>query len=262
MASVKKMISRILPRWLKDLIRPYYKSIAHRETPSGIAIGSFAGFEVAYRKGTADEAVLRDSFDNDIFFSGAPEYQPDNSDVIIDIGAHIGTFSLLSSSKVGNGKVYAIEASEESFNLLRINVALNQCSNISVHHLAVADKAGTCILYHATGNWGHSTVSELSKTSETVRSCTLSAFLEGNGINECHFAKLNCEGGEFPILLSTPAGVLQRIRTILVLYHCDLWKDNTEADLISHLESSGFKCVVRNRSEIRGWIIATLQSRG
>jgi FkbM family methyltransferase len=224
---------------------------------SMLSIRSFGGFEIAYRKNTTDEAVLGHSFDNDIFFSGVPEYQPEEGHVIIDIGAHIGTFSLLSSSKVGCGKVYAVEASEDSFNLLRINVALNQCANISVHHLAMADEEGTCTLYHAIGNWGHSTVRKLSKYSETVESCTLSAFLEKNRINKCHFIKLNCEGAEFPILLSTPETILQRIGAILVLYHCDLWRDNTEADLISHLESSGFNCVIRNRTEKRGWIIAT-----
>jgi hypothetical protein len=49
---------------------------------------------------------------------------------------------------------------------------------------------------------------------------------------------------------------------MLVLYHCDLWKENTEADLISHLESCGFDCVIRNRSEKRGWIIATRAALG
>jgi len=69
--------------------------------------------------------------------------------------------------------------------------------------------------------------------------------------------KLNCEGAEFPILLSTKSNVLNRFQTILVLYHCDLWRPNTENDLITHLESSGFRCVIRNRSTNRGWIIAT-----
>jgi FkbM family methyltransferase len=222
-----------------------------------LAIGSFGGFDVAYRKNTADEAVIRHSFDNDIFFSGVPEYQPNEDHVIIDIGAHIGTFSLLASSRVGRGKVYAIEACEDSFNFLRINVALNQCANISAHHLAMADKEGTCTLYYGTGSWGHSTVKKLSRFCEAVRSCTLSTFFQSNQIAECHFMKLNCEGSEFPILLSTPNNVLQRIGTILVLYHCDLWSSNTEVDMISHLESNGFNCVVRNRSEKRGWIIAT-----
>jgi len=101
---------------------------------------------------------------------------------LFDIGAHIGTFSILSSSKVGSGKVFAIEASKDSFNLLRINVALNQCANISVYHLAITDKEGTCTLYHGLQTWGHSTVKKRSKSSETVESCTLSTFLERNRI--------------------------------------------------------------------------------
>ncbi|HUI66718.1 MAG TPA: FkbM family methyltransferase [Nitrospirota bacterium] len=263
MMNVKDRIGRILPKKLKAIVRPYYQITYRtfawlaRDRPSTLAIGSLCGFEVAYRKNTADEEVIGHSFDNDIFFSGVPEYQPEGGHVIIDIGAHIGTFSLLSSAKIGSGKVYAVEASEDTFNLLRINVALNQCTNISVHHLAMADKEGNCMLYHDIGNWGHSTVSKHFRSSETVESCTLPTFLERNLINECHFMKLNCEGAEFPILLSTPKNILQRFVTILVLYHCDLWKKNTEADLISHLESSGFKCSIRNRTEVRGWIIAT-----
>ncbi len=256
--NVREGIARILAEKLKDIIWPWYRKIALRsfDRPSTISIGSFGGFEVTYRKGTADEEVIEHSFANDIFFSRVPEYQPEDDHVIIDIGAHIGTFAILSSSRVRGGKVYAIEASKDSFNLLRINVALNQCANISVHHLAISDRDGTCTLYHDRGNWGHSTAKKLSKSRETVKSCTLSTFLERNRINECHFMKLNCEGGEFPILLSTPDNVLRRFGTILVLYHSDLWNNNTEGDLISHLESSDFECLVRYRMKERGWIIA------
>lgn len=259
MKNVREVAFHILPESLINIVRPIYHYFFGRlpDQPSGIAVDSFGGFEIAYRKDTADEAVIKQSFDNDIFFSGVPEYQPIEGDVIIDVGAHIGTFSILSSSKVGSGKVFAIEASKDSFNLLRINVALNQCANISVYHLAITDKEGTCRLYHGLQTWGHSTVKRLSRSNETVESCTLSTFLERNRIDECHFMKLNCEGGEFPILLSTPTNVLQRFTTICVLYHCDLWSNNTEYDLVSHLESSGLNCTIRNRSENHGWIIAT-----
>jgi FkbM family methyltransferase len=259
MKKVKEIALHMIPESLINLIKPFYHSLFGRriDQPSGIAIDSFGGFEIAYRKDTADESVIKQSFDNDIYYSGFPEYQPIEGDVIIDIGAHIGTFSILSSSKVGSGKVFAIEASKDSFNLLRINVALNQCANISVYHLAITDKEGSCTLYHGFQTWGHSTVKKLSKSSETVESCTLSTFLERNRIDECHFMKLNCEGGEFPILLSTPPNVLRRFTTICVLYHRNLWSNNTEYDLVSHLESSGLHCTIRNRSENHGWIIAT-----
>lgn len=265
MINMKDRIKHILPERLKAVIRPCYQNalrepqIQTRVKPSVLAIHSFGGFDVAYRKRTADEEVIAHSFDNDIFFTGTPEYRPKEGDVIIDMGAHIGTFSLLASAKVGGGQVYAIEACKETFNLLRINVALNQCSNISAHHTAMSDKEGVCTLHYdmAEGNWGHSTVKKLSEFNETVNSCTLSDFMEKNHIDICHFMKLNIEGAEFPVLLSTPKDILQRFDTLLILYHCDLWGMNTEDDLISHLESSGFSCTIRNQTENRGWIIAT-----
>jgi len=257
--AIRNQIGRLLPMGLKDFIRAWdpRKSGQEFDKRSNIAIGTFDGFEVAYRTGTSDESVINEhSFDKDIFFPGVPEYDPGEGDVIIDIGAHIGTFSLLAATKAKSGLVYAIEASEDTFNMLKINAALNNSSNISVHHLAISDKDGTCTLYHDTGNWGHSTVKQLSRYSETVEASTLSSFMDRNGITKCHFMKLNCEGGEFPILLSTPADVLGRFGTILVLYHGDLWANNTENDLTAHLEASGFRCEIRNRWQKRGWIIA------
>lgn len=134
------MINRIesmLPMKLRDVLRLWYRTFikgqpAILEKPSGLAIGSFGGFEIAYRTGTVDQRVIKHSFDNDTIFTGVPEYQPSDNHVIIDIGAHIGTFSILASSKLKRGKVYAIEASQDSFNLLKINVALNQCNNVSI----------------------------------------------------------------------------------------------------------------------------------
>lgn len=211
---------------------------------------------MAYRSGTADEAVLQHSFDHDIFFTGVPEYRPAESDTIIDVGAHIGTFSLLAASKAPRGRVYAIEACEDTFNFLRVNVALNGLSHVVPVHLALSDREGTCTLYYDTGNWGHSVVSRLSNRSEVVRCSTLQRFFGENSIAACNFIKFNCEGAEFPILLSCHADFLRRIQLILVLYHGDLWKKNTVEDLLGHLQQSGFDCQVRNQTESRGWIVA------
>jgi FkbM family methyltransferase len=217
-----------------------------------IKIGYFGGFRVAYRVDTTDVSVLQHSFDNDVFFPGVPEYVPSIEDVIVEVGSHIGTFSLLSSTRVKT--VYSVEACLESYELLCINVALNRRENIRTEHLAISDTDGECFLYHDSGNWGHTTVKAISQVRETVPSCTLKNFLERNGIHTCQFLKLNCEGAEFPILLGSTKEVLDRFETILVLYHNDLWHENTVDDLLSHLD--GFDCVIRNRSEHRGWIVA------
>jgi FkbM family methyltransferase len=224
---------------------------------SSLRIDSFGKFQVAYRKRTADEAVLRHSFDHDEFFSGVPSYHPAETDVILDVGAHIGTFALLAASKVSRGTVYAIEASEETFNYLRINAALNGLNNLATFHLALSDRRGTSTLYHDTGNWGHSLVRKLSDSSETVECCTLQQFFDEHGIGACSFIKFNCEGAEFPILLNSPPSLLKRVGKMLVLFHGDLWKKNTPQDLLAHLGASGFECEVTNCEEERGWIVAT-----
>ena len=135
-------------------LRNAWASFRPDEIGYTLSIGRFGDFNVAFRRGTADDAVIRESFDDDIFFSGVPQYQPRETDVILDIGAHIGTFSLLAASKAPKGTVHAIEASQETFNYLRINCALNPSLLIVPHHLALSDHDGEVTLHHDRGNWG------------------------------------------------------------------------------------------------------------
>jgi FkbM family methyltransferase len=228
---------------------------------SAVDIGSFGGFEVAYRSRTTDEDVIAHSFDHDIYFTGVPEYRPAADHTIIDVGAHIGTFSLLAASKVPRGKVYAIEASRETCNFLRINVALNHAVNIDVSHLALTDKPGTCMLHHDIGHWGHTIVTPLTGYGELVPTDSLENFLLAKNISRCHFMKLNCEGAEFPILLAAGANVLQRFDMMLVLYHCDLYTQGSEHDLMAHLRGSGFNVTIREQTQNRGWIVASNTAR-
>ena len=235
---------------------------ANFDRGAAIEIRDFDGLHIAYRAGTADEDVLRESFDHDIFFTGVPEYQPDVDDVILDVGAHIGTFAVLAASKAARGRVHAIEAAKDSFVLLRINGMINRLDHLFVHHVALSDSDGTVTLFHDRGNWGHSTVATLSSVSESVASLSLASFMRQNDITRCDFMKLNCEGAEFPVLLSAPVDLLARFGVILVLYHSDLWGRNSELDLVAHLHASGFETRVVRHSPHRGWIVANRNSKG
>jgi FkbM family methyltransferase len=259
-AKIRQVLGQLVRRVLGQL-RTRYIEVDTVFSPA-LDITSLGGFEIAYRRATTDEEVFSYSFDHDAFFAGVPEYRPAEDHVIIDVGAHIGTFSLLAASKVPQGQVYAIEASRQTFNLLRINVALNQASNIDVSHLALTDKLGTSTLYHHTGHWGHTIVKPLSGYGETVATDSLANFLQSKNISRCHFIKLNCEGAEFPILLAAPVDVLQRFDRMLILYHCDLVPPLSEQDLVAHLQGSGFDTTIREETQERGWIIATNLERG
>ena len=226
---------------------------------SGIDIARVGAFEVAYRRCSSDEEVIRDSFDNDTYLAGVPEYRPQPTDTILDIGAYIGTFTLLAASTVPHGKVYAIEPCQDTFNLLRINVALNALRNVEVSRVALADAKGQCTLYYSsdTGNWGHSLFQRGSGRGEEVSTTTLSDYLTEHRIDRCDYVKMNCEGAEFRILLNAPRSVLQRFAVMLVQYHCDLERGHRAEELDACLRDAGFATTIRNCRAERGWLIAS-----
>jgi FkbM family methyltransferase len=225
------------------------------ESAYKLSIEQIGEFELVYRRGTTDDDQIRHSFDNDAFFAEVPEYVAKATDTILDVGAHIGTFALLASSKVPRGHVYTVEPSEENFNLLRINLALNKCENVTPQRVALSDRDGVVTLYHREWNLGHS-ITRPTMHGEEVPTTTLQHFLDLHGIEHADFAKFNCEGAEFPIILSTPREQLRRIAIMLVLYHEDLAASHNRQQLVAHLSACGFETRLARQKNARGWIIA------
>lgn len=233
-----------------------------------ISVVRTLGYIVAFRRGTSDKGVLEHSFENDIFLSGVPEYQPRNGDVVLDVGAHLGDFSMLVAREIGSGRVYALEPCDETFRLLKLNIRLNKITNIRPQKVALADHDGTCMLYQAPDgqDWGNSTVYDYAFHSEEVKCLTLKTFMDELNIDQVDFAKFNCEGAEFSVLLDADPEVLRRFSTMLVLYHSDFATNfveeeavGFESDLVRHLTDCGFGVSIREKSSQRGWIVATRQ---
>ena len=65
-------------------------------------------------------------------------------------------------------------------------------------------------LYHdiKNGNWGHTITKKVSRKYEVVKTDTLTNFMKDNNILHCDFMKLNGEGSEFKIILSTSKEIL------------------------------------------------------
>jgi FkbM family methyltransferase len=69
--------------------------------------------------------------------------------VVIDIGAHIGIFTLGAASRVGReGRVFAFEPSPDTVDILAHHVALNRCSDrVEVVRAVVSDADGVVPFY-------------------------------------------------------------------------------------------------------------------
>ncbi len=214
---------------------------------------------IFYRKDTEDEKVLKHSFDNDIFYKEIPSFKLSANAVFFDIGAHIGTFSLLTSYQFPDSKIFAFEACNETFKLLKSNIDYNDIKNINAFHKAVAAVDGEVKLYHSkdAGNWGHSITSRLSDSFESVKSVNLSQFMDEYNIQKIDLIKFNCEGAEFEILNSLSDKQIARcLKVGLILYHQDLVSDLNQLDLqIKRFERLNFRVKVIKKSENRGWLI-------
>jgi FkbM family methyltransferase len=72
--------------------------------------------------------------------------------VVVDVGAHIGSFTMLAAKLVGeSGTVHAVEPSERNREFLDANVQLNSYKNVRVHPYA-AGKVRAQRLFHLTGS--------------------------------------------------------------------------------------------------------------
>ena len=82
-------------------------------------------------------------------------------DICVDIGAHVGYYTLLASTLVGpTGHVYAFEPSPGVYRALEQNVARNGVTNVTALNIAAGADGSTGVLYElAEGSSGNSSLS-------------------------------------------------------------------------------------------------------
>ncbi len=69
-------------------------------------------------------------------------------DIVFDVGAHVGFYSLLFSQLVGKtGRVFAFEPLARNIQFLKKHIELNNISNVEVRECAVAETTGERFFY-------------------------------------------------------------------------------------------------------------------
>ncbi len=86
-------------------------------------------------------AVYRDIFDDSCY---AKHVTLNANDVVIDVGANVGIFTLWACSLGRNLKVYAFEPIPVTYACLLVNVSELEMKNVTVANAGVSDHAGEC----------------------------------------------------------------------------------------------------------------------
>ncbi|MDP3941909.1 MAG: FkbM family methyltransferase [bacterium] len=118
-------------------------------------------------------------------------------DIILDIGAHIGYYTLIAARIVGsNGRVYAFEPDPKNFSLLKKNVEENRYKNVVLINKAVSDTDGDLKLFLASKNTGDHRIYKPKERRKSVKiqSITLDNFFKNN--YRVDLIKLDIQGSE------------------------------------------------------------------
>ncbi|MCA9414897.1 MAG: FkbM family methyltransferase, partial [Candidatus Omnitrophica bacterium] len=91
-------------------------------------------------------------------------------DTVLDIGAHIGLFTLVMAREVGpKGRVFSFEPCPESHHLLAENIRTNGLSNVTLVEAAVGEETGWTTLFLNPLNSGDHRTHPTSQSGESVR---------------------------------------------------------------------------------------------
>ncbi len=163
-----------------------------------------------------------------------------NPKVIIDVGANIGTFSILMALRYPNTKILAYEPCPSTFKLLAHNTKINNIKSITAFCLGVAATKGKINFFVSKASGLGSlfpTGRFFKKTS--IHTDTLNNIFIQHDIKKCDLLKLDCEGAEYEIFFSIPPSLLKKIDNIVLEYHDHLTKHNHH-QLIKFLRSQGY----------------------
>lgn len=184
-----------------------------------------------FRKNTNDNDIY-----NDVYLKNEYNIDQFNSDdIVIDIGGHVGFFSLKAWDN-GSREVHCFEPFKQNYKSLFQNVAN---TTIKIYNLAVRGNykyktldvdVGDNIKSQEIKNYGGLCLKEGS----SVNVITLQDIIEQ--INKpIKLLKLDCEGSEFSIIMESPDYIFENIENIVgEIHNCEVPTNKVDNQIVSH----------------------------
>jgi FkbM family methyltransferase len=161
-----------------------------------------------------------------------------SGDVVIEVGANIGTHTQVLSNLVGSkGKVFAFEPQRIVYQTLCANVALNSMKNVYTYEMALGKSPETIFIppidYENKGNFGGMSIYGFTE-GEAVKKEKLDSFL--SEIDSVKLIKIDVEGMEGEVLY----GASKLIEKFQPLLYVENDRQEKSKELIELIDSFGY----------------------
>ena len=174
----------------------------------------------------------------------------------IDIGAHIGYFSLLASDIVGSqGQVHSFEPTSSIFSVLKENAQSRK--NIVVNNTAVFSRTMELefknfgLRYSAFNSFATPKLNKIAKYENIkVNAITLDEYVEKNKITP-NFVKIDAENAEFDILKGMEKTINRYMPIISLEVGVEIPGIVSSHDCVSHLIKKGYLPVCYENGKIK-----------
>lgn len=165
-------------------------------------------------------------------------FTPKEGEIVLDIGANIGKYSIHCGKLVGkNGKVFAFEPSKRPFELLCKSIKENDLNEIVTPICcALSDKNGKSKLYSSDEKPITSLVYKLSNNFTEVNTTSIDSFVSNKKIPRIDWLKIDVEGAEYDVF----SGAIQTLQNNNVKVIFEVLKVNKDKvlKLLESLEYS------------------------
>lgn len=203
-----------------------------------ISLNQYEGIKIAFRPFVfSDIAIVSTVFETDV----RSVFQPKPNETVIDVGAHIGLYTLIAARVIGqNGKVISIEPDEANLAVLRKNVAINNLNNTIVLPVALGNVSGWkkfCAGVMPSGSSFYPARRRALYKVRAVRkikSVTLDELLENLGIKNVEWIKIDVEGAELDVLQGGES-FLQNSKNLKIIIEV------SSSKTLEYLQKKGFQ---------------------
>lgn len=162
-------------------------------------------------------------------------YLIESGDVVIDLGANIGCYTLRFAEKVGPvGKVVAVEASSSLYENLVTNIKLNNFQNVEAVHAAAGDKSADVELSWSKNRENSGSVVRCrGEMKEKIKQICLDDLIEEMQISKIKLIKIDIEGAEKNAL--TGMRKILEQQTPIILF------ENSDPETLTFLQKSNYR---------------------
>ena len=171
--------------------------------------------------------------------------------VVLDIGSHIGTFTIPMSHVVGTkGRVHAFEPQRKIYRELRKNCELNNAKNVTCHRIAIGDRQQIIEMeketFHSETVLGNEGRARIGRGGDVAEMRTIDSF----NLTNISLVKIDVESSEEQVLNGMINTILKNKPVIIFELQSDYIWESVPSDIkqkminsVENLEKLGYAVV-------------------